>query len=223
VTKEEHWAEVVVAGRGITRLCHFTAFENLESIISSRAIKSRATLQSTGAHFVFNDPGRYDSHPELVSFTIEYPNVYMIEKLNNNLKVAREWVVLCVDPLQLGRPGVLFSRFNASHHDSELVPGIDGFMRLFSDEPNSLGHPRSKLFPPSVPTDLQAEALIPDPIPISAVLAIVTPSATLTGRVQQLLTARDVDLPVHINPRFLDKTWITRNLFQGNTVHLPNM
>lgn len=67
--------------RNITRLCHLTPFRNLLHIASGSGLRSVADLSNDErAVFDQQDLERYDNHPDHISCSIEYPNVWYLRR-----------------------------------------------------------------------------------------------------------------------------------------------
>ncbi|GAA1085084.1 DarT ssDNA thymidine ADP-ribosyltransferase family protein [Nocardiopsis composta] len=164
--------------RGITRLCHFTRSNTFADIIDSGEIRSRAALEEGPYGFHTTDEERYDGHLEHVNCSVEYPNPWYFDTVRSKRDVFGDWMVLALDPVLLDREGALFCPVNAATgRGGRAEPGIDGFDALFA--PMVTG---KKVFtrraghPDWWPTDGQAEVLVPGPIPLTAVRAVLLAS-----------------------------------------------
>ncbi|MFF1632645.1 DarT ssDNA thymidine ADP-ribosyltransferase family protein [Leifsonia sp. NPDC058248] len=177
--------------RGITRLTHFTNSRNLRRILRTGEILSTAELDRRNASYELTDEDRYDGHLGHVCCSVEYPNMYYFFLASGRPATINysDWVILLIDPIQAARPGVLFSPVNAAKGSGRyLAPGANAFNEMFAS--TVFSRPRGRSHNPSSPTDVQAEVLIPSPIPLSAVTGIVVPDrASLQrdrGRLQHL-------------------------------------
>ena len=180
---------------GIRRLCHFTRLSSLRDIVHDRCIKPSVELRPEQ----INDSERYDQLRDHVCCSIMFPNVFL---LNEYAKDLSDWCVLILRGSLLGQPDVLFCAVNAATKFGELVePGLAGLESLYRNEVR-LGNRhwrRSPNQPKSVPTDNQAEVLIPGRIPLDAIDEIVVVSDVAQGQVQDL--SRDWPPEVGQRPR----------------------
>ena len=154
--------------RGITRLCHFTPSRNLAHIAEDeRGILATQHL-SEDEKAVFNqtDLQRLDGHPDYVCCSIQYPNAWYFRNARDRELLFRDWVVLLINSHYLWRAGTKFCpRNSAAEHGRLIGEGAEAFESLFDDNVqgvNTFG--RGPDHPPFLPTDEQAEVLIPDRI-----------------------------------------------------------
>lgn len=69
----------LVVGRGVTRLCHLTPFVNLLQIAQGSSLRSVTELsQDHRAAFDQQDLERLDGHPDHISCSVQYPNVWYL-------------------------------------------------------------------------------------------------------------------------------------------------
>jgi hypothetical protein len=145
---------------------------NLNSIARLGAVKSHTELGRGRYQFVPNDDFRLDHHPDMISVTIEYPNVKLLKRWM--LSSDDRWVVLCFDPSLLWRIGVLFSPTNAARKSGSLLRhGVEGFDRLYEPQPEVVDQARSERHVRCAPTDVQAEAMIPGELGLDLLTTIV--------------------------------------------------
>ncbi|WP_457135591.1 DarT ssDNA thymidine ADP-ribosyltransferase family protein [Mycobacteroides abscessus] len=171
----------VLAGLPVTRLIHFTPASNLFGIFSDQMVRPRSAL-SSDAQQAFNptDALRLDGHPDHHSCSIEFPNAYYQAQAKAKAEFINypDWAVLVLARELMLRPGVLFSPCNAAKDcGAWCQAGGDGLARLWSSPSVPGGYVRGPNHHPAVPTDLQSEVLIPGPIPISDLSAVVMFSA----------------------------------------------
>ena len=155
--------------RGIRRLCHFTYLSSLRQVIADGCIKASAELPLDQV----NDRTRADGHREYVCCSVTYPNVFLLDKFAKNLN---DWCILLLRPELLGEAGIRFCAVNAaSGWGRHVGEGPIAFDALFLDEVESGKRllKRTARQPKSVPTDNQAEVLVPGSVPISFVFEIV--------------------------------------------------
>lgn len=218
------WVSQSIRDRGITRLCHFTSIRALERIAEDRALIDRQTLEDRDQGCAFNDPYRHDGQRHHVCFTLEHPNVWMMDMLSSRAPQKREFVILCISPSEMERDNVLFSPGNAAtKYGDSLAPGEAGFNRLYLTITGPRAPSRRVNHARSCPTDLQAEVLIPGPIPLSSALCVVTASEENSGYVRHVLSANEVKLPVVVQPKFFSHSDITSAVWSGNVIELPGM
>lgn len=172
--------------RGVTRIVHFTAARNLPQIIDDGALLPVTQLRASGSHFTATDPTRYDGHPGCTCCSVEYPNPYYlrIAQRRPGAQAYPDWVALLLSVDLLDRPGILLSPRNAAARTA--VPGnVASFDALYA--PTVSGQQEYRRGPrhlAAVPTDLQAEVLIPGPILLSQVAGLMFP------RIQSLRDVR---------------------------------
>ncbi len=169
----------VLAERHITRLCHFTPSRNLPHILHDGLLRPTKDLANdVRAVYTATDLVRLDGQPDKLCCTIEYPNAYYWSKarVRGEGPIFPTWVVLLLDPALMRRPTTLFCTGNASRsYGANARPGADGLRASYQPEVIGSGgrtFTRSRNHLASCPTDLQAEVLIPGPIPLTAVQAI---------------------------------------------------
>jgi hypothetical protein len=163
--------------RGISRLCHFTPSRNLIHILRGKVGILASSRLRGDERAVFNptDVKRLDGHPGHICCSVEYPNAWYFRKARNEEKLFPDWVVLCLNRDLLLRDGVEFCPRNAAAgYGSRLKGGLEGFNAMF--EPSVGGargtYVRSANRLSAVPTDDQAEVLVPDAIPVSSLIAV---------------------------------------------------
>lgn len=154
--------------RGITRLCHFTPSRNLAHIASdSKGILASGHLQDDEST-VFNptDKARLDGYKDHVCCSIQYPNAWYFRTARKNERLFPDWVVLLIDARHLWRAGTKFCQRNAAAGHGQGVRGGDAaFDALFADTVEGRQtYRRGPRHPDFLPTDEQAEVLIPDRI-----------------------------------------------------------
>jgi hypothetical protein len=125
------------------------------------------------------------------------PNVFYFDKakVKSNALNYHDWVVFFLEPKLAARTGALFAPGNAAAAGgATLRPGVEGLSRLF--EPQVNGWVRGEKHKFGSPTDIQAEVLIPGPIPLDAVRGIFLPSLDHVdqerGRLEQLGGTPDI-------------------------------
>ena len=213
--------EDIAARRGITRLCHFTPSRNLahiandpRGILSSRHLREneRSVLNPTDAR-------RLDGYPDHVCCSVQYPNAWYFRTARGQERLFRDWMVLLVRPHYLWRPGTKFCPRNAAAQHGRLVEeGIEAFEALFSDSVEGAGrvYRRGPHHPLFLPTDEQAEVLVPDRIERADVVGIgVRDDAQAAREASRLRIMGRSHPPFVIVPEFFNPEALSRQLRAG--------
>lgn len=207
--------------RGIRRLCHFTSFQNLRTIISTQAIASQSDLARLGIPCDRNDLSRFDGHRDLISVSIEHPNVYLLSSWAPRGAAADTWVILFLKPELLLKPKTLFSQRNAARGKGlYLKEGIDGFRKMYEDVSSEWWGTRTEMFLPSAPTDIQAEVMIPSPISIDWVTCIVVKSEIAKLQVQETLNFTNSNIPIVTDERFFNVDEVKKAVKSGSRLEV---
>lgn len=185
----------IIFDLGLTRVVHFTPAKNLHHIVADGQITSNKVLAEVAPeYFDPTDPYRFDNHPDMTCVTFTYPNPFYFEKARAGMsfKSFPDWVCLHIKPEVLTRDGTLFSHCNAAlGGGAYLVAGPDGLLACFATQTPK--YARGTHHTPQAATDLQAEALVPGPIPLSDIIAIVTPTAEAAQNAYARLRTADLD------------------------------
>lgn len=167
---------------GVSRLAHFTPARNLPNILSDRELRSvRDMRNDPRAAYAVTDPERYDGHPDKISCSFEFPNVFYLKQAKAKSAAINypNWACFLLRSEAAAVVGTLFCRRNASYGGgSLLVPGVSGLLTCFALEVLGTGgtYRRGSSHCRGAATDVQAEILIPGPISLSLVTAIVLPT-----------------------------------------------
>ena len=213
----------LIKKRQITRLCHFTSSQNFIHIQCSGYLKDRDSLrQEENTAFNPTDELRLDGHFDKLCCSIENPNAYYLDKARERNKVFEDWIVIFLKTDLLSKPETLFSKRNAAANRGELLhPGVEGFLELFCASVAGAGGQmfnRTQQQLPSTPTDIQAEALVPGPVPFSDILGIAVQSEK-QGRTElarwKSLQLPAWNLPIYISPTLFDKNALTYHIHSG--------
>ena len=206
--------------RGITRLCHFTPSRNLLHIASDpKSIFSSRHLQDAEAA-IFNptDKERLDGYVDHVCCSIQYPNAWYFQKAQKNERLFPDWVVLLIDPHYLWQPGTRFCPRNAAAAGGRLVnEGTQAFDALFTPIVEGVQrYQRGPSRPDSIPTDEQAEVLVPDGIGFDDVHGIVVRDDAQAARVAARLKLLVLPVPcLVVVPEFFDPGALSKSLRSG--------
>lgn len=160
-----------IRGKEIYRLCHFTPAENLESILKNGILCSEKLPPES-----WIDADRFDGKIDYVCTSVQYPNVYYLNYAIQRLEIPiQNWVILEIDPYIIDEE-TLFSPSNAATKCGKYIKqGIEGFYSLFDESiPNRDGsRNRNSNWPKNATTDIQAEVLIPEAVPVKAIKGVV--------------------------------------------------
>ena len=162
--------------RKITRLCHFTPSRNLVHIASDpRGILATSHLREN-ERAVFNptDLNRLDRHRGHICCSVQVPNAWYFRNARDRDRIFRDWVVLFIAPHYLWMDGTKFCHRNAAAGSGQYVkPGHDAFEGMFAPcVVGAMRIVRTKERAAFLPTDEQAEVLVPDQVVREDVLGI---------------------------------------------------
>ena len=206
--------------RGITRVCHFTPSRNLAHIaLDPRGVLASAHLQDD-ERSVFNptDHKRFDGHTEYVCCSIQYPNAWFFRTARANECMFLDWVVLLVHARCLWKPGTKFCPRNAAAEHGALVrEGLAAFDSLFEQTVEGRQtYTRTPRQPNFLPTDQQAEVLVPDRIERNEVLGIAVRSEAQARReLSRLGILEGKPPPLVIAPAFYEPARLSSLLHAG--------
>lgn len=209
-----------VQERGIGRLCHFTQSRSLPHILRSPGgLLPTQQLAETKKVFNPTDTGRWDGYRDHVCCSIQYPNGWYLRQAVGREKLFRDWVVLLVSPSYLWMDGTKFCVTNAASRSGQLVgAGLESFKAVFGDE--VIGH-RGTVYtrgrkPASLPTDDQAEVLIPGHVDRDGIIGLVVSSETQAQRESARLKILGLTVPsTLVAPTLFDAKELSRELRSG--------
>ncbi|MBE6069356.1 MAG: DUF4433 domain-containing protein [Clostridium lundense] len=164
-----------IKDRGITRLCHFTKSKNLSHILNDfNGILSTDKLPE--AYRDINDFERYDGRLDYVCCSIQYPNIFYLQRIKDNDILFKDWIILSIKPEVMTKDKTLFSKVNAATQRGKYIKsGIEGLKEIY--DPSILTSKRTIVrrftMPQSCPTDIQAEVLIHERIPKEFIQGII--------------------------------------------------
>ena len=210
----------VAARRGITRLCHFTPSRNLGHIAEDpRGILATEHLaEDEKAVFNPTDIERLDGHRGHVCCSIQYPNAWYFRTARRHERLFRDWVVLLIDARYLWHAGTRFCPRNAAAEHGRLVgEGPEAFESLFDDAVQGIRvYRRGPAHPTFLPTDEQAEVLVPDQIQRRDVIGVaVCDEAQARREESRLALLGRRPPPIVIAPGFFDPYALSRVLRAG--------
>lgn len=214
--------------QGITRLCHFTQSRNLAHIFGdNNGLLSTQTLQQHDMPHNPTDPDRYDGRDDLICCSVEYPNTYYFIKVRERDRLFRDWVVLTIESSYLWHPETYFCPCNATRScGAYLQTGIQGFLSLFAQSSPGISFQRPHTHLSSAPTDIQAEVLIKDPVPLNSIVSIAVQSEEQAQREICRLNLQGIviDKPIYIVPDFFNRATLSGLIQRGNrateTLHI---
>lgn len=208
-------AEVTL--RGISRLCHFTQSRKLPHILGELdGLWSTAWLKRWRPDLLDQtDPLRYDGHEDHICCSIEYPNTWYLARIRDRDPLFREWVVVFIAPVFLYQEQTLFCPRNAAAEGGSLVQaGYNGFIRLYATQiTGAQGRTRARtpMMLACSPTDDQAEVLIQQHIPASAITGVAVANAEQMAaeNVRQNLLPELGRVPWFVAPDLFTEQWST--------------
>jgi hypothetical protein len=204
VTTADAWVAAALATRGVTRLAHITPARNLHGILVDQAIRSVNDMGSdTRAVYAANDLERLDNHPDKVSCSLQYPNAFYLNTVKRRPDAYNfpDWVCVLLDPDVAAIRGSLFCPRNAGAYGASKVAGVAGLNACYAEAVSGAygrTYRRGTNHDPRCPTDVQAEVLVPAPIPLSYAYGIVFPSEQAAGNEFVRLEQLSVPIPDHL-------------------------
>jgi len=205
--------------RGITRLCHFTQSRNLAHIFGdSYGLCSTRTLQVNNMPHNPTDPDRYDGRDDLVCCSIEYPNTYYFYNVRNKELLFKDWVVLLIDPSYLWNSETCFCPCNTARLCGIYIQaGPQGFRSLYATTSPGISFSRPAGHLPAAPTDIQAEVLLKDPIPLEFIIGIAVQSEEQAQREVCRLNLQGISInkPIYIAPDFFQRSTLLNTYGTG--------
>ena len=206
--------------RCITRLCHFTQSRNLAHIYDDPVgLCSTRTLKSLDMPHNPTDSDRFDGRDDLVCCSIEYPNTYYFVKVRDRDPLFKDWVVLLIDPSYLWYPDTCFCPCNAAKSRGGYIKtGIMGFRSLYDKTSPGITFSRPSGHLPAAPTDIQAEVLLEDPIPLDSITGIVVQSEEQAQReiCRLSLQGISIDNPIYFAPDFFEQKTLSCLIQRGD-------
>ncbi len=206
--------------RGITRLCHFTPSRNLAHILHDpRGLLASEHLRAD-ERAVFNptDDSRIDGHLDYVCCSIQYPNAWYFRVARGKDVLFKDWVVLLLHPRHLWAGGAKFCRRNAAAAAGSLVrEGAPAFDGLFDQTVQGRDtYTRGPRHPDFLPTDQQAEVLVPDNIERTDLIGIAVRDEAQAKRETAALRLQHMESPQFvIAPAFYHPERLNRALKSG--------
>lgn len=212
--------------RGITRLCHFTPSRNLAHVASDPRglLASRHLEADEKAVFNPTDVERFDGHPDHLCCSIQYPNAWYFRTARGKERLFRDWVVVFIKSHYLWRVGTKFCPRNAAAgYGKSVGEGSAAFRGLFAQSvEGNRTYARGQHHPDFLPTDEQAEVLVPDVIRHDDVIGVAVRDQAQAKREIVRLEILDGKVPrIFIVPEFYSPGRLSSLLRAGRTPAEP--
>ena len=191
--------------RRITRLCHFTPSENFARIARDPLglLATKHLKNYRKAAFNSTDPQRRDGFLGHICCTVEYPNAWYFQKAKEKNPRLCDWVVLFIKPHYLWAVGTRFCPRNAAaSFGRDAHKGIEAFEAMFAPYvvgANNKTRERKPGRPAFLPTDEQAEVLIPDRVARKDLLGICVLDEAQAKREVAFLKEMECAVPTHLD------------------------
>lgn len=196
--------------RGIESLIHFTPTINLFSILENGELMSRAKLENLDIeqfdildYVQFTDDVRYDDK-NYINLSLSAPNTFLFSRFRQKTKndFTINWCVLKIDPKHIYDSDTLFSVTNAASNAAKRQFGISGdlekFKMLFKERLNintfnGIRTLNRNSIHQKHPTDVQAEILVKDSIPIESIFAVCFESQEKMAEAKAAMSSFDTN------------------------------
>ncbi len=198
----------IIKKRGVTRLCHFTKVNKMLHILSdSDGIKSNVFIEE--GIIEKNDKNRFDGHEDYISTSIQYPNIWYLNKVKDLDPLFKKWVILCIDPSIIEDSRTLYCETNAAtKRGALLTKGSEGLNKMFSTKTNGnrVMYRKPRMLT-CCPTDDQAEVMIYGNIPRDKIIGIIVKSDKEAKDLLFMLELSNINIqiPIIIAPDVFDK------------------
>lgn len=212
-----------VTQRNIGRICHFTPSRNLVHIVTDPRglLATRCLTEDEKAVFNQTDMDRLDGYPDHICCSIQYPNAWYFRRARNRDRLFRDWVVLLLHPHYLWKQGTKFCPRNAaSKGGRDVREGADAFEAMFASR---IVGAYNKVYTrgakaDSLPTDEQAEVLIPDQVVREDVIGVAVMDESQAKReIARLQTLKERVPRILVAPDFFNANWLSTTLRSGNS------
>lgn len=154
----------LVKKRNIKYLYHFSALENINSIMQN-GILSIQMLRDLNINYDFNDNFRLDNHKNFISCSIEFPNGILLNNFKSKFENKKKYAIFEIDIDVLNYKFASCCSINAATMGGNLVVGIDKLYTLYDGYRLNI--------PESFPTSEQAEVLVKDKIETNYINKII--------------------------------------------------
>lgn len=178
-----------ITNRGIADLIHFTPTLNLLSILEQGQIMSRSIIENMGVDAIdildfvqFTDEVRYDDK-SYINLSISAPNTFLLPKFMERTldDPSIHWCVLTIDTKHIYDFETLFAVTNAAsgaaRNQYRITSDLAKFKMMFDPvlNYNAFNGPRRIVrgnIRDHYPTDIQAEVLVKDTIPLCSIKSV---------------------------------------------------
>lgn len=181
----------ITKSRQVHRLCHFTHVSNLSNILKNGILSSKNIPYSQ-----WNDKDRVDGYTDYVCTSVELPNTYclkdMIKRTGTNIE---DWIIFKINPNIIDETS-LFCPVNAARGYGKYVrEGVDAYESIFL-ESIFLNEEwtRNPNWVSSIPSNIQAEVLIKECIPVSKIEAIIFHEKFFDDDIFKLVNQANIEL-----------------------------
>ena len=172
--------ERCIAVRNLTKLYHFTAVENIASILRY-GILSRKVLEERCINYIANDDMRLEHRLSHINCSLEYPNNTLLWKYKSNSN--NEFCLFEIDiQILKDRQWAKCCPFNAAKYAGGMILQIKDIEELFYE-------PRPATLPPNFTTDKQAEVLIYKIIPLKYINRIIFQNDFVANTYRNIIAA----------------------------------
>ena len=212
--------------RGITRLCHFTPSRNLAHIASDPhgLLASHHLKADEKAVFNPTDVERLDGRRGHLCCSIQYPNAWYFRTVRKKEMLFLDWVVVFIKSHYLWRIGTMFCPRNAAAgYGRSIGEGSAAFRGLFAQSvEGNRTYRRGPRHPAFLPTDEQAEVLVPDVIRHDDVIGVAVRDQTQAKQETAALKLQGHEPPrIFVVPELYDPRALSGLLRTGRTPAEP--
>lgn len=176
----------ITKSRQIHRLCHFTHVSNLSNILKNGILSS-----SNIPYSQWNDKDRVDGYTEYVCTSVELPNTYclnnMVQKTGTNIE---DWIIFKINPYIIDDTSLFCPVNAAKERDKYVSDGVEAYESIFLND----GWTRNPNWISRVPSNLQAEVLIKEYIPVSQIEAIIFHENFFDDDIFKLVNQANIEL-----------------------------
>jgi len=194
--------------RGVHAVLHFTRLNGAIGILATGYVLSREQLPNEKRLEFIGELNATNQVREIDRRWHGYVNM-SVSKVNEkffrysrNTHPEDSWVVFVFSPQVLSAEGVIFCTTNNVYPSCLRQRGVAGFSALFADR--VLGryqyeHYRDATTPSEMPTDVQAEVLVPERVSVDHLIRIAVENDAALADVDGILGGLDLDIPVVVD------------------------
>ena len=193
----------VVEKRQIEYFVHFTNAKNLENIFKYGLLSVRE-MQNRGIEYISNDRKRFDEKLGGISLSVSFPNYKMFYN-KYQLHAEYDWAVLLIEPKQVLDLRCRFYAKNAASSQMQCkgttMSLVEEFESMFLED-DAKSRERMGI-PTCFTTDPQAEILVFDDIPVSAIHSVCFENDTILRKYNHFMYGHGVK--VCVNKMYFDR------------------